>query len=79
MVATVAWPVEYGSAQGLVAFISGTECPPSQVKEEMKKRVFRHLVPLEIRVLDALPLNPNGKINRKALLELLRNNSACRK
>ncbi|MGA2073596.1 MAG: AMP-binding protein [Terriglobia bacterium] len=76
MVAAVAWPVEYGSAQGLVAFISGTECPPSVVREEMKKRVLRFLVPQEVRVLDALPLNPSGKIDRKALLGLLRSDSA---
>jgi len=46
------------------------------VREEMKKRVLRFLVPQEVRVLDALPLNPSGKIDRKALLGLLRSDSA---
>jgi len=76
MVAAVAWPIVHGSAQGVVAFLSGTTCLPSQVKEEMKNRVVGYGVPQVVRVLDALPLNSSGKIDRKALLELLMNDRA---
>jgi non-ribosomal peptide synthetase component F len=71
MVAVVAWPIEHGSAQGLVAFIGGTTCSPSEVKEEMKNRVVSYIVPQTVRVLDGLPLNSSGKIDRRALLQLL--------
>jgi acyl-CoA synthetase (AMP-forming)/AMP-acid ligase II len=76
MVAALAWPMEHGSAQGLVAFVSGTERSPAQVKQAMEKRVVSYMVPKVVHVLQALPLNSNGKIDRKALLRLLMENHA---
>jgi D-alanine--poly(phosphoribitol) ligase subunit 1 len=74
MVAAVAWPIEHGSAQGLVAFISGTVCSPSEVREAMKERVVGYMVPKSVHVLDDLPLSSNGKVDRKALCRLLAGN-----
>jgi amino acid adenylation domain-containing protein len=71
MVAALAWPIEDGSAQGLVAFVSATERSPSQVRQAMEKRVASYMVPKIVHVLRALPLNSNGKVDRKALLRLL--------
>jgi non-ribosomal peptide synthetase component F len=71
MVAVVPWPIDHGSAQGLVAFISGTACAPSDVKEAMRSRVANYMVPGVIRVLQALPLNANGKIDRRELERML--------
>jgi amino acid adenylation domain-containing protein len=76
MVAALAWPIEDGSAQGLVAFVSATEHSPSQVKQAMEKRVVSYMVPKVVHVLRALPLNSNGKVDRKALLRLLMENLA---
>jgi amino acid adenylation domain-containing protein len=76
MVAALAWPVEHGSAQGLVAFVSGTERSPSQVKQAMEKRVLSYMVPKVVHVLPTLPLNANGKVDRKALLRLLMDDHA---
>jgi D-alanine--poly(phosphoribitol) ligase subunit 1 len=70
-VGALAWPIEQGSARGLVAFVSGTERSPSQVKREMEKRVVGYMVPKVVHVLPALPLNANGKVDRQALLRLL--------
>lgn len=71
MVAAVPWPVEYGSAQGLVAFVSGTACSPSDVKKAMRSRVADYMVPGAIRVLKTLPLNANGKVDRRELERML--------
>jgi amino acid adenylation domain-containing protein len=76
MVAALAWPIEHGSAQGLVAFVGGTECSPAQVKQAMEKRVVGYMVPKVVHVLPALPLNSNGKVDRKALLRLLMDDHA---
>jgi non-ribosomal peptide synthetase component F len=76
MVAAFGWPVVHGSAQGLVAFVSGTECSPSQVTELMKKRVVGYMVPNVVHMLQTLPINSNGKIDRKALVRLLADDCA---
>jgi amino acid adenylation domain-containing protein len=71
MVAVVPWPVDHGSAQGLVAFVSGTDCATSDVIAAMRSRVPNYMVPGAIRVLEALPLNANGKVDRRELERML--------
>ena len=73
--AAVAWPLEYGSARGLVAFhcAAGVEGP--EIHDEMARRLPAHAVPRQIRRLESLPITPNGKIDRKALVEQLERES----
>jgi D-alanine--poly(phosphoribitol) ligase subunit 1 len=71
-VAAIAWPVEHGSASGIVAFVSGrigTDDPSLRAK--IKKRLPSYMVPSSIRHIEAIPLNANGKINRKELAHML--------
>jgi amino acid adenylation domain-containing protein len=71
-VAAVAWPVEHGSASGIVAFVSGRfSADDSALKTLLKKRLPSYMVPSVIHHLDSIPLNPNGKVNRKELAQLL--------
>lgn len=72
---TVAWPMEHGSAQGVVAFVSGCELGIDDVREGMKQRVPDYMVPRRIVFLDTLPLSANGKFDRKALLARLEQDS----
>jgi acyl-coenzyme A synthetase/AMP-(fatty) acid ligase len=76
MVGALAWPMAHGTAQGLVAFVSGTERSSSQVKQAMEKRVVGYMVPKVVHVLPTLPLNANGKVDRQALLRLLTDHQA---
>jgi D-alanine--poly(phosphoribitol) ligase subunit 1 len=69
--AAVAWPSQHGSASGLVAFVAGSTVPATHIKEAMRKTLPSYMTPNRIVELDALPLNPNGKIDRKALLQML--------
>ena len=40
-----------------------------QIKEELKKRVPSYMIPKKITILDKLPMNSNGKVDRKKLVE----------
>jgi amino acid adenylation domain-containing protein len=69
--AAVAWPVENGSAHGIVAFVAATTRRPQEIQDAMKQVVPPHMVPRRVIRLEALPLTPNGKLDRKALLARL--------
>jgi D-alanine--poly(phosphoribitol) ligase subunit 1 len=70
-VAAVAWPVVYGSAQGIVAFVSDCKYSVGGIRENMARRVPKYMVPAQILFLDSLPLTLSGKIDRKALHQQL--------
>ncbi|MFX1675840.1 amino acid adenylation domain-containing protein [Paraburkholderia sp. A2WS-5] len=66
--AVIPWPVdEAGQAAGLVAFVTDASGEPGQIQRACRERLPLHAVPQRIEVLDALPLNVNGKIDRSAL------------
>jgi D-alanine--poly(phosphoribitol) ligase subunit 1 len=71
LVAAIAWPETDGSAQGIVAFISGTSLSAAEVRGGMKRRVPQYMVPSQVCLLERLPLSTSGKIDRKALISLL--------
>lgn len=69
---TVAFPITDGIALGLVAFL------PLDVKDQAndllnacRAHLPEHMVPARLIFLPDLPTNSNGKVDRKALLELL--------
>jgi D-alanine--poly(phosphoribitol) ligase subunit 1 len=71
-VAAVAWPVDHGSADGIVAFVSGQTGEDGQdVKLKIKSRLPSYMVPSTIHRVESLPLNAHGKVNRKELVTLL--------
>jgi D-alanine--poly(phosphoribitol) ligase subunit 1 len=71
-VAVVAWPIEHGSASGIVAFVCGRiGADDPSLKALIKKRLPSYMVPSTIHHIESIPLNANGKVNRKELAELL--------
>jgi len=70
-VAAVAWPINHGSASGIVAFVAGAGVPLAGIKEAMRKTLPTYMVPNAVVALDALPLNANGKIDRRALVAMM--------
>jgi amino acid adenylation domain-containing protein len=65
-VAAVAWPMQDGLAEGIVGFVVG-ERAPEDIQAAMRASVVGYMVPNTIRIVETLPLNGNGKIDRKAL------------
>ena len=71
-VAAVAWPVDHGSANGIVAFVSGQfGMDDPDIRTQIKDRLPGYMVPSTVHRVDSLPLNANGKVNRKQLFTLL--------
>lgn len=62
-----------GSVLRIAAFCV-TDMAPDTIKTSLSKVVPHYMVPSQIIVKDALPLNPNGKIDRKLLDAYARTN-----
>jgi amino acid adenylation domain-containing protein len=71
-VVSVAWPVRDGSADGVVAFVSGQKAlDEGKALNYCRTYLPGYMVPQRIYALDALPLNLNGKVDRRGLVRLL--------
>ncbi|MDC0716420.1 non-ribosomal peptide synthetase [Nannocystis bainbridge] len=51
----------------LVAYVVGKDATASELRERLGATVPEYMVPSAFVFLDALPLNPSGKVDRKAL------------
>jgi amino acid adenylation domain-containing protein len=71
LVAAVAWPTAHGTADGIVAFVASKEIEPAKIRAALGKRIASYMMPTSIRVVEALPMNVNGKVDRKALVARL--------
>ena len=63
----VGWPVSEGTAQGIVAFINGSGIDLTELKNACRASLSDYMVPSRFIVVDDMPLNANGKIDRAAL------------
>ncbi len=50
-------------------YVPATDPPPDDLREQLSDQLPEQLVPSRFVVLDALPLGPNGKVDRQALPE----------
>ena len=68
---------EAGEAVILFATLRpGREVDVAEIEAHLRARLAKHLVPHEVRLLDQLPLNQNGKVVKTELRELARSGSA---
>ena len=70
----VGWPMEDGTALGVVAFVSGRDIDIPSLLEQVRAKLPDYMVPRDVRLVDAMPLNVNGKVDRNALRERLDRN-----
>ena len=71
-VVVVPWPVADGSADGVVAFLcSGSSLDELNILNRCRETLPGFMVPRSIYRVDEMPLNGNGKIDRKKLVKLL--------
>ena len=66
-------PVGTTGAEGIVAFISKPGCDLGELKKNLQGKLPSYMQPSELYHVEEFPLNANGKVDRKALLETLAN------
>jgi amino acid adenylation domain-containing protein len=67
----VGWPLTPSGVAGIVAFIESLAVDTVQLRRSLSERLPEYMVPRELRLVGELPLNANGKRDRKALLSML--------
>lgn len=67
----IGWPMEDGVAQGIVAFVNGTEPDIDALRARAAGALPAYEVPQRIILMGDMPLNANGKVDRKALRAIL--------
>ena len=76
MAVAVGWPPTISGASGIVGFVVKPGADGAAIRLQLKDTLPAVMVPKEIHVISEMPLNVNGKIDRKALLERLNAESA---
>ena len=69
-VVAVAWP-NSSNADGIELFLEAEKLDTELLLKELKKKLPSYMVPRRIRVLTRLPLNLNGKYDRRQLEAIL--------
>ena len=70
-VVALGWPITDQGAGGVVAFIGDPEVDVLEIQSRCAKQLPGYMVPRKIHLENQLPLNSNGKFDRKALLTIL--------
>jgi amino acid adenylation domain-containing protein len=65
------WPRTEAGAAAISAFVSAEQIDAESVRERMARRLPGYMVPRAIHAMANLPLNANGKFDRKALMGML--------
>ncbi|PZR73360.1 MAG: D-alanine--poly(phosphoribitol) ligase, partial [Chthoniobacterales bacterium] len=71
-VVALGWPLSGSGADGIEAFIQADTLDVSALLPKLKSTLPFYMVPRNIRLLSHFPLNANGKFDRGALLNKLR-------
>ena len=69
-VVAVAWP-NSSNADGIELFLEAEKLDTELLMKQLKTKLPNYMVPRRIRTLARLPLNPNGKYDRKTLAGIL--------
>jgi len=73
-VVALGWPINGSGADGVVAFVETEALDTITLSENLKGKLPPYMVPRSIRTIRSMPLNANGKYDRKALTEMLKSN-----
>jgi len=72
-VVAVGWPLTAGGPTGIEVFMEGMGLDVKELKKRLAVRLPEHMVPMQFHLLSKIPLNENGKYDRRALQKILEN------
>jgi len=76
-VVSMAMPAANGSSEAIAAFLPAeAQDKENALLEACRRQLPEYMVPRKFYYLDRMPLNANGKIDRKKLADLLRESAA---
>ena len=70
-VVALGWPRTDSGVAGIVAFIANTSLDRVALRQALAARLPDYMIPRDFHLVPDLPLNPNGKHDRSALVDLL--------
>lgn len=73
----VGWPRNASGVDGIVGFVGTASIDAETILEQVRSRLPAYMQPSEIRIVSTFPLNPNGKIDRQALVRELEREKAA--
>lgn len=76
VVGAVAWPLADGVAHGIVGFVGAPAIDAERVIGELKARIPPYMIPSRVIALENMPLNASGKVDRRALRQILESEGA---
>jgi amino acid adenylation domain-containing protein len=73
-VVAVGWPLNTSGANGIEVFVQGSGIKIDELKDRVSNQLPNYMLPKHYHFLDQLPVNANGKFDRKALIKYLEDN-----
>ena len=70
-VVAIGWPLTQRGADGIEVFLEAETLDVTRLVAELRSKLPPYMLPRNIRLLRALPLNSNGKFDRQALVKIL--------
>lgn len=67
----IGWPLTDSGAGGIVAFLGATDADVGALRGTLSERLPEYMVPRRFELLEELPLNSNGKFDRKKMQAML--------
>jgi amino acid adenylation domain-containing protein len=70
-VVALGWPLVATGAQGVEVFVEGYETDTDDLRKKISARLPEHMIPRKFHFIPRMPLNENGKCDRRALQKML--------
>jgi acyl-CoA synthetase (AMP-forming)/AMP-acid ligase II len=66
------WPITTSGADGIVCFLKTPNQAINGILNKVKNRLPEYMVPKQFYILEDFPMNANGKVDRNALIKILK-------